>query len=298
MKFGNRALMVAFILPCLAMPVRGQKLPKAPTPPIRVGTDGVFVRILVTDVLNRYIAGLAKENFRIFVDRVEQPVRYFSQENAPVSIGIAFDLRSSLKNRIDAAGSAISRFLKAGNREDEFCLISFTQEGARLQTFKQNPLPLSDVEISKPKDRTPLQHAIATGLEQLRKGTNEKKSLIVITDGEFGKGPANPLEESEYAKLTDVQVYAISGRYRPGNIQSTISGMAGTRMFFPSFPSELDYYINLIHDEQRSQYVLGFSPANRTVDGRQRRIEVKLRPPKGFPKMIVNARQEYDPVVK
>jgi len=42
------------------------------------------------DTLGRTVTGLEKENFRLWEDKVEQKVEYFSGEDTPVSIGLIF----------------------------------------------------------------------------------------------------------------------------------------------------------------------------------------------------------------
>jgi Ca-activated chloride channel family protein len=69
--------------------------------------------------------------------------------------------------------------------------------------------------------------------------------------------------------------------------------ITGGRAFFPNNFNELDYYIDLIHAELRSQYVLGYMPANIAHDGKWRRIRVKLDAPQGLPKLILHAREGY-----
>jgi Ca-activated chloride channel family protein len=121
--------------------------------------------------------------------------------------------------------------------------------------------------------------------------------LIVITDGEDNSSRYSANEISDFAKEMDVQIYAIgqegmlgTGRYP---IQSIVN-LTGGRAFFPNNFSELDYYIDLIHAELRSQYVLWYNPTNKTHDGKWRRIKVKLDAPQGLPKLIVRAKEGYN----
>ncbi len=41
-------------------------------PLFRVGVETVFVKVSVTDPLNRYVTGLEQEHFKVFEDKVEQ----------------------------------------------------------------------------------------------------------------------------------------------------------------------------------------------------------------------------------
>src|SRR6266478_9078759 len=58
---------------------------------IRIDSTLVQINVTVTDPLNRFVTGLDKEYFKLFEDKIEQEVRQFSSEDAPLSIGLVFD---------------------------------------------------------------------------------------------------------------------------------------------------------------------------------------------------------------
>src|SRR5262245_67652 len=81
---------------------------------LKVDVDLVMVNVSVTDSDNRLVSDLKPENFQVFEDKVEQKVRYFSSEVAPVSLGIIFDISHSMENKLELARSAAVRFLETG----------------------------------------------------------------------------------------------------------------------------------------------------------------------------------------
>ena len=283
----------------LVADIHGQSR-KNPPPVFKVGVETVFVKISVTDPLNRYVTGLEQEHFKIFEDKVEQTISYFSQEPAPISVGLVFDVSGSMKDNtnIKKAKNAIVRFLQSGSPEDEYFLITFNQRTNLLQSFTaQSSTVQNEVAIQKPGGRTALYDAVYMGLDQVQRGQNDKKALILITDGEDNSSRYSPAEVREFAKESDVQIYGIGQEGNLGYGRSEITnivGMTGGRAFFPRSFNELDYYIDLVHAELRNQYVIGYSPSNRVHDGRWRRIRVKLDAPQGLPKLTVSAKEGYD----
>lgn len=273
---------------------------KPSTPPLfKVGVETVFVKVSVTDPLNRYVTGLEQEHFKIYEDKVEQTISHFHQQSAPISVGLIFDVSASMKdnNNIKKAKSAIARFLQSGNPEDEYFLITFNQKTTLVQSFTAQSSALqNDVAFQKPGGRTAMYDAVYMGLDQIKEAKNEKKALIVITDGEDNSSRYSPSEVREFAKESDVQIYAIGEEGKLGygrtEIQNLVS-MTGGRTFFPNNFNELDYYIDLIHAELRTQYVLGYVPTNKVHDGKWRKIKVKLDAPKGLPKLVVHAKEGY-----
>ena len=268
-------------------------------PLFRVGVDTVFVKVAVTDPLNRYVVGLERGNFKVFEEKVEQDIALFTQQTAPISAGILCDVSGSMKsnNNINAARSAIARFMQSANPEDEYFLITFNQSVTLAKDFTSDPAAIeSGISFKQPGGRTALYDAVYRGLEEMRKARHEKKALILVTDGEDNSSRYTAQEVKEFARESDVQFYCVGeeGRLGYGRAEiQNIAGMTGGRAFFPGSFNELDYYIDLIHAELRNQYVLGYVPTNKTHDGKWRRIQVKLEAPQGLPRLLVHAKEGY-----
>ena len=263
----------------------------------KVDVDMVFVKVSVTDPLNRYVTGLENEHFKVYEDNIEQTISHFNQEAAPISAGIIFDVSASMKdnNNIRKAKNAITRFLQSGNPVDEYFLITFNNKTNLALSFTDQSSSLeNEAAFQRAGGTTALYDAVYMGLDQIKRGAHEKKALIVISDGEDNSSRYTSAEIREFAKEMDVQVYAI-GQIGPLGTGSSelqrIVNITGGRAFFPNNFNELDYYIDLIHAELRSQYVLGYMPTNKAHDGKWRRIRVKLDAPKGLPKLILQCQR-------
>ena len=59
---------------------------------IRMNVDMVLVPVTITDPMNRLVTGLEQDDFQIYENNGQQKIRTFASEDAPVSIGIVFDL--------------------------------------------------------------------------------------------------------------------------------------------------------------------------------------------------------------
>jgi len=282
------------------VPVEAQNAAGGDKPAVfRVGVENVYVPITVSDSLSRYVTGLKKEHFHIFEDKVEQAITHFSQDEAPISVGIVFDVSASMKDNdnIRKAKNAITRFLQSVNPEDEALLITFNEKANLTQRFTdQIGTMRSTLAQMKPSGRTAIYDAVYMGLDQIRRGKNEKKALVLITDGEDNSSRYTSAELREFAKESNVQVYGIGEQgvlgYGFVEIQHIVS-LTGGRVFFPNNFNDLDYYIDLVHSELRSQYLVGYTPTNNIHDGKWRRITVQLDAPPGLPKLAVRAREGY-----
>jgi len=264
---------------------------------IRVDVDTVSVRVAVTDQLNRHVLGLEKHHFKIYENKIEQDLTHFSSDNSPVSIGIIMDISGSMGDNILSARTSIVRFLEQGESSDEYFLVTFNQKSVLVQDFTSRSKNIqNEISFANPEGRTALYDSIYLGLEKLRNARNEKKALIVITDGEDNSSRYTFSELNEVVKESDVQIYAIGERGEIGYGRSVIAQivrLTGGRAFFPSNFKQLDYFCDLIHTELRNQYLLGFTSTNLNFDGKWRKIGVRVNPPEGMPRLKLRAKEGY-----
>jgi Ca-activated chloride channel homolog len=268
-------------------------------PLFKIGVDTVFVKVTVTDPLNRFVTGLTKEDFKIYDNKVEQEILTLMQEPAPVSIGILLDTSGSMKtnNNIQASRAALASFLAETNPDDEFFLITFNQNTELASDFTRDPgAILSAGAMIKPSGQTAIWDAVYRGLDKMKSAKNDRKALILITDGEDNSSRYSYSEVRDFAKESDSQIYIVGELgemgYGPSTIQS-IAQLSGGRAFFPTNLNSLDYYIDLIYGELRNQYVLGYVPTKQVFEDKWHKIQVKLDQPKGLPRLMVRAKEGY-----
>ncbi|MFB3906245.1 MAG: VWA domain-containing protein [Acidobacteriota bacterium] len=270
--------------------------PKIP-PRFKVDVDTVVIRVTVTDSLNRYVVGLDKEHFKVFENKVEQTVSHFSNDKSPLSVGIILDISGSMGDNMLSARNSVVRFLEQGDEQDEYFLIGFNHQTELLQDFTSKGTNITaDVATTSASGRTALYDALYLGLEKIRQAKNDKKALIIITDGEDNSSRYTFSEVKDFAKESDAQIYVIGEKGDIGygrGIINEIVRLTGGRAFFPSSFKQLDYYCDLIHTELRNQYVLGYSPSDKHFDGKWRKIKVRLEPPEGLPRLSVRAKEGY-----
>ncbi len=293
---GRHLIPTLFSVVLILGPSLGQDKPQGP-PRFTVEVPTVLVRVTVTDPLNRYVVGLEKQHFQVYEDKVEQSISHFSNDKSPISVGIILDTSGSMGDNILSARTSVARFLEQSDPADEMFLIGFNDRSTVLRDFTANPDTLrGDISVVGPKGRTALYDAIYLGLEKMSQARNDKKALIVITDGEDNTSRYTFSEVKDRVKESDTQIYVIGERGELGygrGIINEIVRLTGGRAFFPHNFKQLDYFVDLIHTELRNQYVLGFVPLDQNFSGEWRKLRVKLDPPEGLPKLTVRAREGY-----
>src|SRR5262249_4174790 len=147
--------------------------------------DLVLVNATVTDSQGNYVTGLNKESFQIFEDKVQQEIQYFSAEDVALSGGILLDVSGSMRDSLSTARSAAVTLLRMGGVEDEYFLIEFGTQARLMQNFTADIGNLqSRIAFTNADGSTALYDAVYLGLDTVGHGTNPRKALLLITDGQ------------------------------------------------------------------------------------------------------------------
>ena len=180
------------------------------TKPVKVDVNLVLVPVTITDPMNRLVTGLDRENFNIFEGRDQQVIKTFSSEDAPVSLGVIFDMSGSMTSKIERAREAVIEFFKTANPQDEFFLITFSEKPQELSDFTSSVEDIQGKLIyTIPKGRTALLDAIYLGVTKMRQAKYPKKALLIISDGGDNHSRYTEGEIRSMVKEADILIYAI-----------------------------------------------------------------------------------------
>jgi Ca-activated chloride channel family protein len=270
---------------------------------IRMNVDMVLVPITVTDPMNRLVTGLEKEDFNIFENNGEQKIATFASEDAPVSIGIVFDLSGSMTSKLIRARESILQFIKTANPEDEFFVIGFNDRPELIEDFTNS---VEDIEARlatvRSGHRTALLDAIYFGVEKMKEARHQRKALLVVSDGGDNRSRYTEGEVRAQVRESDTEIYSIgifdayaaTPEERTGpQLLNDLSEETGGRLYRVDDLSEMGDIAEKISTELRNQYVIGYTPKDLHRDGKWRKVKVKLNPPPGLPPLTVHARTGY-----
>jgi VWFA-related protein len=278
--------------------------PKAqqPTPNIRVDTSLVLIPVSVNDPLNRPVTGLEKENFRLFDDRVEQSITQFAMDDEPVAVGLVFDTSGSMGDKLKTSRMAARQFFNTSNpEEDEFFLVEF-DDRPRLEVplTKDTGTIEAQLTFSRSHGSTALLDAILLAVHEMRRSKMKKKALLIISDGGDNHSRYSQKEVENVVRESDVLIYSI-GVFGGGStpeesggpgLLSHVSESTGGRMY-QAIREDMPDIAKKIGVDLRNRYVLGYAPANQVRDGRYHRVDVRIVPPRGLPKLQAHWRTGY-----
>jgi len=278
-----------------------QKATPTATPPVEdTGSTKVFeVRLPVTVTEKKdLISGLAKSDFLVFEDGVQQEVTFFSDEktNPPVYVGVLMDTSPSTAGKMKFSKEAAKNFIYTVTRlrKDKAAFMTFDNEITLRQDFTDK-LDLLDRAVDKVKDtgsQTALYDAIWQFTDEKLRGVPGRRVVVVITDGDDTFSRADIKDAIDIAQRTETTVFAISTK---GGFLGTVPGIeggmakdkgdkflmqlceqTGGQAFFTGDMLELERAFKKISDELRTQYLITYKPADQNMDGRTRKIEVKF----------------------
>ncbi|MEP6820428.1 MAG: VWA domain-containing protein [bacterium] len=298
-----------------AQPTPPSTEPSAPSPqkslselgqgPVITNTDLITFTVTVTDTYGRYVSGLGKGAFTVLDEKKPQEITFFSDDDAPVSVGVIFDVSGSMNgDKIKRARDALSKFIQTSHNMDEYFLIAFNSRAQLLldKTRDGNQV-LDKLTFVQTKNNTALYDACYLGVEKVQRGAHPKRALLLISDGQDNNSRYTFNELRRVLKESDVTLYGIGilsgsdagsamGMEGQG-ILDELASVSGGKAFFPRSNAEMDDIFEQIALELRHQYSIGYKPLNFTNDGRWHKIKVKVTPPRGLPRLFVRSKEGY-----
>jgi VWFA-related protein len=273
---------------------------------LRVETTLVQIPVAVTDSVNRLVLGLQKQDFHVFEDGVEQDIAHFSGEEAPLSVGLAFDESGSMDYKLQTAQAAAIQFMKTMNPDDETFLVVFSDTAQLSVGFTSRAEEIQNaLLLAKAGGLTAMLDGVNLALSEMKKAKNSRKAIVIISDGGDNHSHYRSSQIEALVREADVQIYAM-GVFDPlaslglapevvsgPRLLSEIATQTGGRAFAASLVSDLPSVAARIAVELRNEYVLGYYPKNGVHDGKYRKVEVKASQPAGVSALKIHWRQGY-----
>ena len=270
---------------------------------VKVGVDLVLVPVTVTDQRGRLVLGLEKDSFNVFDQGKQEVIRHLSSEDAPISVGIILDASGSMYGKMDRSREAVLQFLRSSNPEDEFFLVAFNDRPQLLVDFTTYADEIQDEIVKvRPDGGTALLDALYLGLDRMKKARNERKILLVISDGGDNHSRYTAKEVWPVLREADVQIYAMgifdeaprtqAERVGP-DLLAFATGITGGRTFAIRNLKKVGDAAAELSIELRNQYLLAYRPDNLAHDGMWHKLTVQVTPPQHLPQLRVYAKAGY-----
>ncbi|HUS11071.1 MAG TPA: VWA domain-containing protein [Pyrinomonadaceae bacterium] len=291
----------------------------APGDVISVETTEVMLPVTVRDDKGRLVSALARDDFRVFEDNHEQPLRDLALRQVPVDAILMVDTSSSTARNLDDFRRAAEGFAQRLGSDDRISLIKFDDSVQLLQNWTKSRFQLQRALTRiVPGMFTRFNDALLLAAREQYGSSGSRRAVIVLTDG-IDSGRGTTLENAARALLeAQVTVYVVSNteisraakladldsltrgtdasqRFNKLQIDDLKMGLqaldqseqmlaqlteaTGGRLYKPKNFDALEATYAEVAEELRHQYALYYTPQNKTRDGGFRRVRVEATNP-------------------
>lgn len=295
---------------------RREEVPQDSDEVIKVETNLTNIFFTAADKNKRFITDLKAEDIRILEDGQPQEIFTFQQNiDLPLSLAILIDTSASEERTLPDEKEAARAFLENLIRpnRDEAAVVSFTGETTLEQGFTGSidrlRRAIDHVEFVPPSGyvgggvivngtppisgtnqslagSTAIWDAVWATSEELmmQSAEHSRRAIILLTDGVDTSSRMKMHDAIERAQKSDALIYAIGigDRYsfnvNEGDLRK-IAERTGGRAYFPKHERDLRDAFTQIQRDLREQYLVAYSPSNKTRDGSYRKIEIQVMNP-------------------
>ena len=263
-----------------------------------IEVSAISLAVTVQNRAGKYINDLTREDFSIFENDEKKEINYFSQDfESPLSLTILLDvsgsmaLQDKLKESKEGLRFLISYLL---NARDEFSLLIFADGEVEVAVNFTNDTDafFKILDTLEAYGQTALNDAVAVSPDFANRGNNEKRALLLITDGIENDSQFSPDQAVEVARRVDIPIYSIGykiplsdqffKKYKH-SATLTLSGIVdsierfsratGGDAFFVTRPNDLNAALRTIKRDLSHQYILGYT-SYRDPKNEYRKIKV------------------------
>jgi Ca-activated chloride channel homolog len=282
----------------------------------RVETDLTNVLFTAVDKNKRFVTALKQDDIRVLEDGVAQQVFTFQREtDRPLSLAILIDVSASQERTLPEEKSAAQRFVDTVIRQqkDEVAVLTFTGDATLEQGLTGSVArirrAIDRVEFTPPSGyvgggvlvgtppisgdnqaraaSTAIWDAIwVTSREVLAESSDKtRRAIILLSDGVDTSSRLKMSEAVDSALKSDAIIYAVGigdsfsfDGVDEGSMRK-IAERTGGRAYFPRNEDDLRVAFAQIQEELRSQYLIAYSPSNKSKDGTFRKVQIEVTNP-------------------
>lgn len=291
---------------------------------------GVKQRVAEVDMLlsvvnrkQKFIVDLEQKDFRLLEDNHEQEIKFFSRQiDLPLRLGLLMDTSNSIRPRLQFEKEAATNFVSNTLRKDrdQMFIMTFDSTPEVVMNYTNDAEKLRNtIDAQHAGGGTALYDAMMKASDMLANAPPPKSGapevhrvLVIISDGDDNLSSHTKSDVIDALGRAGVEVYTISTSiewitpeesndpskkfdrkwgYTDGDlILQQFAQETGGRPFFPYHVDDVLQDFEDIGVELRSQYLVGYVPANGLTDGKFRKVKIEIP---GHKELEVRSRKGY-----
>jgi Ca-activated chloride channel family protein len=263
-----------------------------------VTITAVTITVTVQDRSGRCVTDLTQADFSVLENGRPRMINYFKNSyDEPFSLTILLDVSGSmaLQDKLQECRVALRSLVETAVRpQDEISLLVFADGQVEVASpFSSDKAGLlAALDGIEAYGQTALNDAVAVSPDFANRGRNEKRAVVLLTDGIENGSQTSPDQAVEIARRVDAPIYAVGYKIpmseqfllkykrferltREGIIEALrrFSQATGGKPYFLSEPGELRSALNEIVRELSHRYILGYT-TNKDGTDAYRKISV------------------------
>jgi len=247
-------------------------------------THLVVLHATVKNSRGELVTGLNRDAFTVYEDGKRQRIDLFRNDDVPVSIGLLIDNSGSMRSKRARVEAAALAFVRASNPLDEVFVVNFADK-ARVDVPITSDVHTLEAGLARVDSigGTAMRDAIEIGERYLlAHATRDRRVLLAVTDGNDNASTCSAAQIERLAEARGVSIYAVGllnddnaakakqARHELDRLAETTGGV----VYYATSLEEIgDVALDLAR-QIRTQYTIGYAPANPALDGSYRRIKV------------------------
>jgi Ca-activated chloride channel family protein len=273
----------------------------------RTGTSLVLVNVSVLDGHDRPVTSLSQDQFHILDNGREQPISFFAHEDAPLSLAIILDTSGSMHAKWSRALKMLAGFCENLEPGDELFLVTVERQPRLLTDYTSDCGEMQNgLLLTQPHGPTALLDAIPLAVQHLRKASNPRHAILIISDGGENSSRARLSTIRSLAREANAQIYSATmgleanfvrpaspGETQGPELLNEIAEFTGGRAFAIDDWRRIDEAAAAMAREMHDQYVIGYQPPAAGDEGKYHRISVKVRREPSQPRLSLFHRNGY-----
>jgi Ca-activated chloride channel homolog len=186
-------------------------LAKAASTQFSVSVDLVKVPFSVFDDHGNMVQNPRREDFVLYEDNVQQDIRSFGVDVEPVSVVLLLDTSATVKEELKKIKEAAEDFADALSKDDRISIITFDEDVKLLLDWTSDSRlvhrALRRVNLGL---RTALYDAMYSAANDMLRGVEGRKAIILLTDGLNNQSSTSFLEASQAIVQSQASLYVVS----------------------------------------------------------------------------------------
>lgn len=230
----------------------------------------VVLDVSVKDSKGGYITTLTRDAFQVFDDGRPREITQFQKVDTPVTVGLIVDDSGSMVRKRAEVVLAGLAFAKESNKRDEFFVINFNNSVVmglpRKTPFTDDLQALrSALYYGQPEGQTALYDAMAAGLKHMERSPQQKRVLIVVSDGGDNVSKTSLSSLMQLIDASRATVYTI-GLYDPDDndrnpsVLKNFAKVTGGEFFEPPTLDDVIPVFHKISSDIRNRYTIAYVP--------------------------------------